>query len=115
MMQSHVAAMQAWRIIMKISRRQALKLGLAGSGTLLSPLGFSGFAQAQCLQEPLPPGTQLSPFSPHVERFAQPLYIPEALKPLSGGSPAGTGARGAIDDYEITMRKQFVELMPAQN
>lgn len=32
---------------MKITRREAIKLGLAGSGVLLSPFGFPDIAEAQ--------------------------------------------------------------------
>lgn len=104
---------------MKITRRQALKLGLVGSGTLLSPLGFPGIAQADCTKEPLPPSTQMPQLSPQIERFAQPLYIPEPLQPALSKTyqvvREGISFDQPIDYYEITMRKQTVEILPASN
>lgn len=104
---------------MKITRRQALKLGLVGSGTLLSPLGFPSSAQADCTKEPLPPSTQTPQLSPQIERFAQPLFIPEPLKPVLSKTyqviREGTTFDQPIDYYEITMRKQTVEILPARN
>jgi FtsP/CotA-like multicopper oxidase with cupredoxin domain len=104
---------------MKITRRQALKLGLIGSGTLVSAFGFPDSAQADCTREPLPPSTQTPKFSPQIERFAQPLYIPEALKPALSKTyqvvREGVSFEQPIDYYEITMRKQTVEILPAKD
>lgn len=104
---------------MKITRRQAIKLGLVGSGTLLSPLGFPETAQAECKKEPLPPSNQTPQFSPQIERFAQPLYIPKPLKPTLSKTYSvvreGTTFDQPIDYYEITMQKQTIELLPARN
>ncbi len=104
---------------MKITRRQALKLGLVGSGTLFSPFGFPSIAQADCTKEPLPPSTQTPQFSPQIERFAQPLHIPEPLKPSVSKTyqvvREGETFKQPIDYYEITMHKQTVEILPARN
>ncbi|HEY9603302.1 MAG TPA: multicopper oxidase domain-containing protein [Allocoleopsis sp.] len=103
---------------MKITRRQVLKLGLVGSSTLVSPFGFPNSARAECKQEPLPPSTQTPQFSPQIDRFAQPLYIPEPLKPSLQKTyqvvREGKTFDQPIDYYEITMHKQVVEILPAQ-
>jgi spore coat protein A, manganese oxidase len=93
---------------MKITRRKALKLGLMGTGTLLSPFGVSGAAQADetppCLKAELPFTTKPSPFSPLIDRFKAPLYIPKPLEPKL--RQEAKGDQPAIDYYEITMQKQ---------
>lgn len=124
---------------MKITRRKVLKLGLAGSGVILSPIG-SGEAKADaladCKREEMT--TTPSPqFSPRVELFQQPLHRLEVLKPSLSQSvtrktfddraiaqcaianPPSVCAEASVDlafdYYEITMRKQTLEILPASD
>ncbi|MBW4520557.1 MAG: multicopper oxidase domain-containing protein [Scytolyngbya sp. HA4215-MV1] len=107
---------------MKITRREALRLGLVSGGMLLSPLGFANSAQAQadpCATTMLPPSTQVPPISPTIDRFQQPLRIMEPLKQVLSKTykvtREGITFDQPIDYYEITMRKQTIELIPARN
>jgi FtsP/CotA-like multicopper oxidase with cupredoxin domain len=103
---------------MKITRREVLKLGLAGSLPLLAPIGLAGSAEADCLQAELPPSSQPLRFSPQITRFALPLAIPAPLKPVVSKTyqlkREGRTFEQPIDYYEITMRKQVIELASAQ-
>jgi FtsP/CotA-like multicopper oxidase with cupredoxin domain len=125
---------------MKLTRRKALKLGLTGSGMLLSPFALpkpSWAADLSKCKQPLPLITQTPPLSPQkITPFQQPLHIPEVLQPaLKKSFPrkifneatlnqcqsgkqesicATTPFQQEFDYYEITMRKQPVELVPAQ-
>lgn len=75
---------------MKITRREAIKLGLIGGSSLLTPCGFQSPAWAQ--------------FSPQIGRFQLPFRIPPVLKPVRSDE--------TTDYYEITMRKSQVEILP---
>lgn len=78
---------------MKITRREAIKLGLLGSSTLLSPLGFPDIALAQ--------------FSPQIQPFQLPFRVPPVLKPVRSDQ--------TTDYYEITMQKSQVEILPGRS
>ncbi|HEY9742235.1 MAG TPA: multicopper oxidase domain-containing protein [Coleofasciculaceae cyanobacterium] len=75
---------------MKITRREAIKLGLIGSGTLLLPLGSQRPAFAQ--------------FSPQIKPFQVPFRTPPVLNPVRSDA--------TTDYYEITMQKSQVEILP---
>ncbi|HEY9660125.1 MAG TPA: hypothetical protein V6C65_16835 [Allocoleopsis sp.] len=70
---------------MDVTRREALKLGLLGTGVLLSALTPSEQAQAaeigKCAKDILPANSQLPPLSPQIDRFKAPLFIPQPLQP----------------------------------
>ncbi len=74
---------------MKITRREAIKLGLTGTGVLLSPLAFPGIATA---------------LSPQIPRFQQKFRVPPVLKPVRSDQ--------TTDYYEITIKKSLVEILP---
>ncbi len=129
---------------MNLTRREILKLGLTGSGMMLAPfvLPENGWAATMlqcspsCDREPatssaLQPGRQEL-------RFQQPLYIPEVLQPSlrqnfprktfsqrdidqtcsTGGNRsvcATVAVEQSFDYYEITMRKQMLEIVPARD
>ena len=108
---------------MDITRREALKLGLVGSGTLLSASALANrlaaaAEAAECDQTPLPSGS-FSNFSPQLleRRFEPELPIPKPLSPaFSKTYPVtlrGRKVMQPIDYYEMTMRKQKVEILPA--
>ena len=78
---------------MKITRREAIKLGLIGGGTFLSPLGFPDLALAQ--------------FSPQIQPFQLPFRVPPLLQPVRSDD--------APDYDEITMRQANVELLPGRS
>jgi spore coat protein A, manganese oxidase len=92
---------------MKLTRREALKLGVTGTGILLSPFGLQEAAQAAeragC-QDPAQSDPQLTPFSPHIDKFQAPLQILKPLEPTL--RKEASGDRPATDYYEITMQKQ---------
>jgi spore coat protein A len=99
---------------MHITRRQALKLGLAGSGVLLSNTGWVNSVQAAsiaqtCQKEPLPPNSKPPTLSPPLleRRFEAALPIPKPLAPVL--------KKDGIDYYEIEMRKKRVEILPAKD
>lgn len=101
---------------MKITRREALKMGLAG-GVFLSSWGVTDRAWAKdCSREPLAASTQTPQFSPQIPRFQQPLRIPEVLQPVRREvfkvTRRGQTVDRQIDYYEITMQKQKVNLLP---
>ena len=75
---------------MKITRREAIKLGLIGSGSLLLPLGSQRPAFAQ--------------FSPQIKPFQLPFHTPPVIKPVRSDE--------TTDYYEITMQKSQVEILP---
>ncbi len=75
---------------MNITRRDALKLALMGSGSLLFPMGF-----------PQPAFAQLSP---QIPRFQLPFRIPPILQPLRSD--------GTTDYYQITLQQSQVEILP---
>jgi FtsP/CotA-like multicopper oxidase with cupredoxin domain len=81
---------------MKITRREAIKLGLVGSGTLLSPLGFPSIALAQ--------------FSPQIQPFDLPFRTPPELKPVRSDETTNP----PTDYYEIVMQKAEVEILPGR-
>ena len=109
---------------MDITRREALRLGLVGSGALLSASGWAGrFAEAaeaaECGHDPLPPSPLFSNLSPQLlaRRFEPELPIPKPLAPaFSKTYPVtirGQKVTQPIDYYEMTMRKQKVAILPA--
>jgi spore coat protein A len=75
---------------MTITRREALKWGFVGGGTLLLPWGKADPVFAQ--------------FSPQIRRFERPFQIPPLLSPIR--SDAKT------DYYEITVAKASIEIIP---
>ena len=75
---------------MKITRREAIKLGLMGSGSLLLPFGYQSPAFAQ--------------FSPQIKPFELPFRTPPVLEPVRSDS--------TTDYYEMTMKKARVEILP---
>ena len=75
---------------MKLTRREALKMGLIGGGTLLLPFAYQKSALAQ--------------FSPQIGRFQLPFRQPPTLKPVRSDE--------TTDYYEITMAKSQVEILP---
>lgn len=75
---------------MKITRREAIKLGLMGGGVLLSPFGFPGIAVAQ--------------LSPQIPRFQSPLRIPPVLQPIRSDE--------TTDYYQIAVQKSWMEILP---
>jgi spore coat protein A, manganese oxidase len=97
---------------MKLTRREAIKLGLVGTGTLVAPWVIADPAQADCLyencmkmsEENLPPNPQLGNM---IDKFQEPLPIPEALA-------KEIHRHGDLDYYyyEITMRKEKITLGP---
>jgi spore coat protein A, manganese oxidase len=95
--------------MMKITRREAIRLGLVGTGTLISPFGLPDKAQAAAMsacEHPSLSGVQTTPFSPQIDRFKAPLKILQPLKPKLS-KEAGTGT----DYYEITMQKERVAVV----
>ncbi|MGL5832770.1 MAG: multicopper oxidase family protein [Waterburya sp.] len=100
--------------MMKLSRREALKLGIVGTGTLISPFGLPSNAQAaemtSCEHQSSPSGVQTTPFSPQIERFKAPLKILQPLEPKLR-KEVGDGT----DYYEITMEKQRIGVVFDQN
>jgi FtsP/CotA-like multicopper oxidase with cupredoxin domain len=93
---------------MNITRRDVLKLGIVGSGVLLSNSGFANSAYAQTCDRTSAVSTSQSTISPSLasRRFETDLPIPKAMTPLT---------KDKIDYYEIVMRKQRVEILPAKN
>ncbi|MDZ8051284.1 MAG: multicopper oxidase family protein [Aulosira sp. ZfuVER01] len=75
---------------MNISRREAIKLSLAGGGVLLSPFGFPSIASAQ--------------LSPQIPRFKLPFKVPPVLKPQRSDD--------TTDYYEIKIQKSAIEILP---
>ncbi|MDJ0737840.1 MAG: multicopper oxidase family protein [Nostocaceae cyanobacterium] len=75
---------------MKITRREAIKLGLAGGGVLLSPLAFPGIARAL--------------LSPQIPRFQLPFQVPPVLPPVRSDQ--------TTDYYEMTIKKDLWEILP---
>jgi spore coat protein A, manganese oxidase len=95
--------------MMKITRREAIRLGLVGTGTLISPFGLPDKAQAAAMsacEHPSLSGVQTTPFSPQIDRFKAPLKILQPLEPKLR-KEAGTGT----DYYEITMHKERVAVV----
>lgn len=92
---------------MKMTRRDALKMGLAGTGALLPPLGLPDSAQAaeaDC-RDPLPKSPSIQPLSPlpliDAAKFKAPLAPLSVLPAL----PPSRDRPSSIDYYEITMQK----------
>jgi hypothetical protein len=75
---------------MKITRREAIKLGLIGSGTLLLPLGSQRPAFAQ--------------FSPQIKPFQVPFRTPPVLNPVRSDA--------TTDYYEITLLRNHDAEVP---
>lgn len=105
---------------MKITRRQALKFGLAGSSILLSAGQFANTAEAAtCDRQPqvspsLPPqlGAQLLDRRYEAELPRLQALVPKLSKTYS---ESASGTTETIDYYEITMQKQKAEILPAKN
>lgn len=75
---------------MKLTRREAIKLGLIGSGSLLLPF---------VKQEPA-----FAQFSPQIKPFELPFRTPPVLQPIRSDA--------TTDYYKITMEKAQVEILP---
>lgn len=75
---------------MKLTRREAIKLGLISSGSLLLPLAEQPPAFAQ--------------FSPQIKPFQLPFRTPPELQPIRSDA--------TTDYYQITMQKAKVEILP---
>lgn len=87
---------------MRMTRREALKLGLLGGGSLLLPLTINGRTQAH-------DGMIVSDSwdgSPFVKPFSLPFKVPPVLQPVRRDSSTKT------EYYEITMRPNQVEILP---
>jgi spore coat protein A, manganese oxidase len=92
---------------MKLTRREAIKLGLVGTGTLVAPWAIAETAQADCLYpdcmkesvQKLPPNPQ---FGNSFDKFQEPLPIPKALEKYT--------QKYGIDYYQMTMRKEKITL-----
>jgi FtsP/CotA-like multicopper oxidase with cupredoxin domain len=76
---------------MKFTRREAIKLGAVGGGSLLVPWGWAEPALAQ--------------FSPQIPRFEQPFHIPPTLTPVRSDA--------TTDYYEIKVKKALAQILPA--
>jgi spore coat protein A, manganese oxidase len=83
---------------MGLTRREALRLGLAAGSTLASPLGWPQAAIA--LEDCNPSNLSTAPFSPRLKRFSRPLPIPDVLSPSH--STADT------DCYEIEIQQTVI-------
>ncbi len=101
---------------MKITRREALKIGLTGVGGLLLPVNSSNSALAgkickdlDCPRGEIPPPTfDQVDLSPQIPRFQYSFKRPPLLEPVH---IYGGGER-PIDCYQITMKKAEVEIIP---
>ncbi len=82
------------RKMSKITRREAIKLGLMGSGSLLLSQGFPSPASAQ--------------LSPQIKRFQLPFRTPRQLLPVHSYEDR----ERPLDVYEITMCKSQREIFP---
>ncbi|MCM1982620.1 multicopper oxidase family protein [Lyngbya confervoides] len=76
---------------MKITRRDAIKLGLISSGAFFLPLGSTRSVLA-------------APFSPRIARFVEPLPIPPVLPPDYSDK--------TTDYYAIALKKARISLVP---
>lgn len=85
---------------MKLTRRDAIKLGLVGSSGLLLPWVKQPPAFAQLITK--------NNFSPTIDRFKRPFQPLSLLKP----SITDENRDRPIDYYEITLQKAEVELLP---
>jgi FtsP/CotA-like multicopper oxidase with cupredoxin domain len=67
----------------------------------------------------VPPGAAILKLSPRIERFEQPLHIPKRLDPVLKKTykvvRRGVTFDQPINYYDITMRKQKVEILPAKD
>ncbi len=84
------------RKMSQITRREAIKLGLMGSSSLLLSQGFPSSAWAQ--------------LSPQIERFQLPFRTPPLLHPVHSYEDG----KRPLDVYEITMHKSQKEIFPGQ-
>jgi spore coat protein A, manganese oxidase len=93
---------------MKLTRRDAIKLGLVGTGTLVAPWAIADTAAAadpdysSCMkmsEAKLPPNPQLGN---SFDKFQDALPIPKALEKYT--------QKYGIDYYQITMRKAKITL-----
>ncbi|WP_013325022.1 multicopper oxidase family protein [Gloeothece verrucosa] len=75
---------------MKLSRRQALKIGLIGGSSLALALGVQSY--------------QRTPANTKIEPFERSLIIPPLLKPIRSDE--------TTDYYEITLQKSSTEILP---
>lgn len=83
----------------KISRRTAIRLGLAAGGTMLLPAALQQAVRAQIFSDD---SGYTSPILP--KRFEKDFRIPPVLQPLRSD--------GNTDYYQITMRKELAEILP---
>ena len=92
---------------MQISRREALRIGLVGTGSLLFPFGTMDNALADCKSEIFadnqPFSPQTSPFSPQIPVFQQNFQRPPVLKP--------TYSNSSTDFYEIVVQPAKAKIL----
>jgi spore coat protein A, manganese oxidase len=95
---------------MKISRREAIRIGLMGSGAILFPFEWAEPSLADCNSQipPYPPpfSSQNPPFSPQIPVFQQSFRTPPILQPAH--SDAST------DYYEIVVKPDLVDILPGR-
>jgi spore coat protein A, manganese oxidase len=97
---------------MKISRREAIRMGLAGSGAFLFPFGLTeglidpALADCNSYIPPYDPpfSAQIPPFSPQIPFFEQAFRVPDILKPVHSDS--------STDYYEITVKPAQASILP---
>ena len=80
---------------MNLSRREVLKLGLLGSGSILFPLAVPS------------PGLAVT-LSPQIPRFQLPFRVPPTLSPVR----SDTRGDRPIDYYSITLKKIPTQILP---
>lgn len=85
---------------MSLTRRDAIKLGVFGSGALLLPIGRAVLAGA----------AERMPESRLPQPFTIPFAVPPTLAPVR--STRRRRGSGGTDFFDITMREQAVEIIP---
>ncbi len=90
---------------MNVSRREFLKLGLAGGAGLMLPFGLSGCGlPAGNVSSEGGAGVLLESAARLPEPFKVPLPVPPVLEP--------TRSAGGVDFYEISQRKGMADILP---
>jgi len=87
---------------MRISRREFLKLGLAGGAMLAFPFGASACSSLS----DAPMGNLLRSMARLPESFRTPLPVPPVLQPARSDAKA--------DYYEITQKAGSLEILPGK-
>jgi spore coat protein A, manganese oxidase len=95
---------------MKVSRREAIRMGLMGSGAILFPMGWTEAVLANCNVQ-IPPydppfSPQNPPFSPQIPIFQKEFRTPPVLKPAHSDA--------TTDYYEIVVKPDQVEILPGR-